>query len=196
MEKRGQEPHTFATVFPPQPLLKELATSAMTAARSMPERTGMCTTICSLLQRTEGGRALHSLEGLEPVQAAPKGCGTTGIPKQEGSCLPVKQELYSEKTLSPGSKLAEGHGSLLSMQVLIKDVPFVDDSALGLLHTNVLQGTCIPKCFSGALRIYCFWGSKCAKICGRCSSGDVKILAVTSSIAYPAGLTQGLAHGQ
>ena len=47
--------------------------------------------------------------------------------------------LYSGKEALPGSKLAEGHGSLLSMQSLVKDVPFVDDSALGLLHLDVLQ---------------------------------------------------------
>lgn len=71
----GQELRTFATVFPLQPLLKELATSAMTAARSMPERTGMRTTICSLLQRTEGGRALYIQEIPTSVVAEPhQGC--------------------------------------------------------------------------------------------------------------------------
>ena len=98
----GQELHTFATVFPPQPLLKELATSAMTAARSMPERTGMRTTICSLPQRTEGGRALDSQEGLTSVVAAPKIGNSTGtaIPKSRkaaahGIGTPIM--LYSKK---------------------------------------------------------------------------------------------------
>lgn len=61
----------FAAVSLPQPRLNELATSAMTAARSMPPRTGMRTTICSLLQRTAGGRPLDRTHYFRYTSAAP-----------------------------------------------------------------------------------------------------------------------------
>ena len=42
--------------------------------------------------------------------------------------------------LLPGNKLAEWHGSLLAMQILIKNVPLVDDAPFRMLHQGFLHG--------------------------------------------------------